>query len=126
MNEFKIVLVGQPNAGKSTLFNVLSDIKAATANFSGTSVKIIQSTIQLGGNVFQLLDLPGTYSLNAVDDAEKITQQYLLNEKIDMIINVVDSTLLARSLELTCELLELGLPMAIALNMQDEAEKRGL
>ena len=126
MTHFKIVLVGQPNAGKSTLFNVLSDIKAAASNFAGTSVKITQSAIQLEGRVFQLLDLPGTYSLNAQDDAEKITQEYLLNEKVDLIINVVDSTLLARSLELTSELLELGLPLAIALNMQDEAEKRGL
>ncbi|MCJ7525592.1 MAG: ferrous iron transport protein B [Candidatus Aminicenantes bacterium] len=126
MTSFKIVLVGQPNAGKSTLFNVLSDIKAAAANFAGTSVKITQSSIQLEGRFFQLLDLPGIYSLNASDDAEKITQGYLLREKIDLIVNVVDSTLLARSLELTSELLELGLPMAIALNMQDEAEKRGL
>jgi len=126
MNSFKIVLVGQPNAGKSTLFNVLSDIKAATANFAGTSVKIIQSTIQLQGKTFQLLDLPGTYSLNAVDDAEKITQRYLLDEKIDLIVNVVDSTMLARSLELTAELLEMELPLVVALNMQDEAEKRGL
>jgi ferrous iron transport protein B len=126
MNSFKIVLVGQPNAGKSTLFNVLSDIKAATANFAGTSVKIVQSTIQLQGRVFQLLDLPGTYSLNAVDEAERITQQYLLHEKIDLIVNVVDSTLLARSLELTAELLEMELPLVVALNMQDEAEKRGL
>ena len=126
MTSYKIVLVGQPNAGKSTLFNVLSDIKAAAGNFAGTSVRITQSAIQLDGRVFQLLDLPGTYSLNAADDAERITRDYLLSEKVDLIINVVDSTLLARSLELTGELLELGLPMAIALNMQDEAEKRGL
>lgn len=126
MKSYKIVLVGQPNAGKSTLFNVLSDIKAAAGNFAGTSVQITQSAIGLEGRVFQLLDLPGTYSLNANDEAEKITQAYLLGEKIDLVINVVDSTLLARSLELTSELLELGLPMAIALNMQDEAEKRGL
>jgi ferrous iron transport protein B len=126
MKSYKVVLVGQPNAGKSTLFNVLSDIKAAAGNFAGTSVRITQSTIQLHGRFFQLLDLPGSYSLNAADDAEKITRDYLLGEKIDLVINVVDSTLLARSLELTGELLELGLPMAIALNMQDEAEKRGL
>jgi ferrous iron transport protein B len=126
MRSYKVVLVGQPNAGKSTLFNVLSDIKAAAGNFAGTSVRITQSAIQLHGLSFQLLDLPGTYSLNAADDAEKITRAYLLGEKIDLVINVVDSTLLARSLELTSELLELGLPMAIALNMQDEAEKRGL
>jgi ferrous iron transport protein B len=126
MKSFKIVLVGQPNAGKSTLFNVLSDIKAAAGNFAGTSVKITQSVIRLAGREFRLLDLPGTYSLNAADDAERISSDYLLREKVDLIINVVDSTLLARSLELTSELLELGIPMAVALNMQDEAEKRGL
>ncbi len=126
MKNYKIVLVGQPNAGKSTLFNVLSDIKAAAGNFAGTSVKITQSAIRLEGWEFQLLDLPGTYSLNAADDAERITRDYLLREPVDLIVNVVDSTLLSRSLELTGELLELGLPMAIALNMQDEAEKRGL
>ncbi len=126
MTSCKIVLVGQPNAGKSTLFNVLSDIKTATSNFAGTSVRISQSTIQLQNQTIQLLDLPGTYSLNAVDEAEKITQRYLLEEKIDLVIHVVDSTLLARSLELTAELLELELPLVIALNMQDEAEKRGL
>ncbi len=126
MPSHKIVLVGQPNAGKSTLFNVLSDIKAAAGNFAGTSVRITQSAVQLDGRAFQLLDLPGAYSLNAADDAEKITRDYLLHEPVDLVINVVDSTLLARSLELTSELLELGLPMAVALNMQDEAEKRGL
>lgn len=126
MTRNRIVLVGQPNAGKSTLFNVLSDIKAAAGNFAGTSVRITQSAIQMGGREFQLLDLPGTYSLNAADDAERITRDYLLGEPLDLIVHVVDSTLLSRSLELTVELLELGLPLVIALNMQDEAEKRGL
>jgi ferrous iron transport protein B len=126
MPGYKIVLVGQPNAGKSTLFNVLSDIKAAAGNFPGTSVRITRSTVRMEGRDFELLDLPGVYSLNAADDAEKITRDYLLGEKIDLIVNVVDSTLLSRSLELTVELLELGLPLVIALNMQDEAEKRGL
>jgi len=122
----RIVLVGQPNAGKSTLFNVLSDIKAAAGNFAGTSVRITRSGIQLQGQEFELLDLPGIYSLNAADDAERITRDFLLGEPVDLVVNVVDSTLLSRSLELSVELLELGLPLVIALNMQDEAEKRGL
>ncbi len=122
----KVVLVGQPNAGKSTLFNVLSDIKSASGNFAGTSVRLTQSTVQLDGRVFQLLDLPGCYSLNAGDDAERISRDHLLGQPVDLVINVVDSMQLARSLELTYELLELGLPMAVALNMQDEAEKHGL
>jgi ferrous iron transport protein B len=122
----RIVLVGQPNAGKSTLFNVLSDIKSAAGNFAGTSVRLVGSDVRLGGREFQLLDLPGAYSLNAADDAERVTRDFLLREPVDLLVNVVDSTQLARSLELTCELRELGLPMAVALNMQDEAEKRGL
>ncbi|HOW44446.1 MAG TPA: ferrous iron transport protein B [Candidatus Aminicenantes bacterium] len=122
----RIVLVGQPNAGKSTLFNVLSDVKSAAGNFAGTSVRLIASDVRLDGREFRLLDLPGTYSLNASDDAERVTRDFLLREPVDLLVNVVDSTQLARSLELTCELRELGLPMAVALNMEDEAEKRGL
>lgn len=121
-----IVLVGQPNAGKSTLFNVLSDSKAAAGNFAGTSVRPLRSIVRLDGRAFQLLDLPGTYSLNANDDAERVARDHLLGQPVDLVVNVVDSTMLARSLELTCELLELGLPLVVALNMQDEAEKRGL
>lgn len=122
----RIVLVGQPNAGKSTLFNVLSDLKSAAGNFAGTSVRLVASDVRLDGREFQLLDLPGTYSLNAADDAERVTRDFLLHQPVDLVLNVVDSTQLARSLELTCELRELGRPMAVALNMQDEAEKRGL
>ena len=121
-----IVLVGQPNAGKSTLFNVLSDIKISTSNFAGTTVRLNETEININGEFYRLIDLPGTYSLNPSDAAEEVTLSYLLDEPIDLIINVVDATLLARSLELTVELLELGMPMIIALNMQDEAEKHGV
>lgn len=121
-----IALIGQPNAGKSTLFNVLSDIKTATSNFAGTSVKIMESKINIYGDTLRLIDLPGTYSLNYMDNAEKVTFDYLFNEKIDLIINVVDAGLLSRSLELTQELIETGIPMIVALNMMDEAEQKGL
>jgi len=121
-----IVLVGQPNAGKSTLFNVLSDIKISTSNFAGTTVSLHETDININGEIYHLIDLPGIYSLNPSDAAEELTLNYLLNKQVDLIINVVDATLLARSLELTVELVELGLPMVIALNMQDEAEKHGV
>jgi ferrous iron transport protein B len=122
----KIVLIGQPNAGKSTLFNVFSDIKSASSNFSGTSVEIMSSRIAIGGKEYLMVDLPGIYSLNPLDDAEKVTYQYLLHNDIELIVNVMDSTLLARSLELTVELMEFGIPMVIVLNMWDETTRKGL
>jgi len=121
-----IALIGQPNAGKSTLYNVLSDIKTSTSNFAGTSVRISESKINIYGDTFNLIDLPGTYSLNHSDNAEKVTFDYVLSNKCDLIINVVDAGLLARSLELTQELIETGIPMVIALNMMDEAQSKGL
>lgn len=122
----RIALVGQPNSGKSTLFNVLSDLKTSTSNFPGTTVAHKSSLINVNFNTYELIDLPGTYSINPVDKAEELTVDFIINEKIDLIINVVDSTLLARSIELTIELLELGIPTIIALNLQDEADRYGV
>jgi ferrous iron transport protein B len=121
-----VALVGQPNSGKSTLFNALSDVKVSTANFAGTTVEYKETIINLFGEDIHIIDLPGIYTLNATEPAEYVTLNYLLNNKIDLIINVVDSTLITRSLELTIELSELGIPMIIALNMSDEAKKKGL
>jgi ferrous iron transport protein B len=126
MKKAEIVLVGQPNAGKSTIFNVLSDIKTATSNFSGTSVEKAETDVNIEGRTFHIVDLPGAYSLNPGDEAEKVTFSYLTLKEIDLVINVVDATQLARGLELTVELIEFGLPMVIALNMWDEAERKGL
>ncbi len=122
----EIALLGQPNAGKSTVFNVLSDIKTSVSNFSGTSVDIAHSLIDIHGQTFHIVDLPGVYSLNPGDEAEKVTFEYLANEHIDLIIDVVDASMLSRSLELTVELMEFGTPMVIALNMWDEAERKGI
>lgn len=121
-----IAIIGQPNAGKSTLFNVLSDIKVETSNFAGTSVKIVECLVNLFGETIKLVDLPGLYSLNPSDAAEQVTIDYLKSGAVDLIINVVDSTLLARSLELSYEISEFGLPSIIALNMIDEARAKGL
>lgn len=121
-----IVILGQPNAGKSTLFNVLSDIKISTSNFSGTSVDVAECTISVLGEDYKIVDLPGSYSLNPSDKAEEVTVNYILKEEVDLIINVVDATLLARNLELTFEILELGIPFVVALNMHEEAKDKGL
>ena len=122
----KAVLVGQPNCGKSTIFNYLSGYKAIVSNFPGTTVKYTASKLFINGYTCECIDLPGTYSLISMDAAEIEARKYLLRETVDVIINVMDASLLGRSLELTLELLELNKPMVIALNMVDEAERKGI
>lgn len=122
----KVVLIGQPNSGKSTIFNFLAGFKVRTGNFPGVTVKYYESEIVYRGDKITLVDLPGIYSLYAMDPAEEVARDYLLKENIDVIVNVVDASVLSRSLEFTIELMELGKPMILCLNMMDEAEKKGL
>lgn len=119
---YKAVLIGQPNSGKSTLFKVLSDIKVVS---SGPTVEVNSTDVNLYGDTLRLIDLPGLFSLNYIHPAEEITVKFLLHQKIDLIINVVDASMLTRSLELTIELLELGIPMIVALNLEDIANSQG-
>jgi len=122
----RIALVGQPNCGKSTLFNQVAGYKALTANFPGTTVTYTASRVSIKRQVVELVDLPGTYSLVGANPAESVAQDYLLNHGVDVIINVVDASLLERSLDLTLELLELGVPLILGLNMMDEARRKGV
>ncbi len=122
----RIVLVGQPNSGKSTLFNALVGLRAVASNFPGTTVEILRGRTVLSGKPVEIVDLPGIYSLSAQDPAEQVARDFLLTEKIDVIVNVIDASLLSRSLTLTLELAELGLPMVVVLNMADEAEHKGI
>ncbi len=121
-----IALIGQPNCGKSTLFNSVAGYKSVTSNLPGTTVKYTESRIRLNGNIFHLVDFPGTYSLSSTNEAESEVGRFLLTGKIDLIINVIDASQLGRSLPLTLELMELNLPMIIALNMMDEAGRKGI
>jgi ferrous iron transport protein B len=121
-----IIFVGQPNCGKSTLFNAIAGLKAKTSNFPGTTVQHTHSEVNIEGEVVNIIDLPGTYSLNPSDPAEKVALTHLFLEKPDLIINVVDASVLGRSLELTLELIELEYPMIVALNMVDLAERKGV
>ena len=122
----KIALMGQPNSGKSTVFNDVAGYKAITSNFPGKTVKYTLTKFNLLGQTIELVDLPGTYSLTSFDLAELEARKYLLKGNVDVVINVIDASLLSRSLELTLQLLELKLPMVICLNMIDEAERKGI
>ncbi|NLP12585.1 ferrous iron transport protein B [bacterium] len=122
----RLVLIGQPNCGKSTLFNQVAGHRSIAANFAGATVSSTSSLVQIGDQTIELIDLPGLYSLTAIDSATEAAKQFLLFEKIDLVINVVDASLLCRSLELTLQMAELGLPMVLCLNMIDEAQRKGV
>ena len=122
----KIALIGQPNCGKSTLFNQVAGYKAETGNFTGTTVKFTESKVRVAGNVIEIVDLPGAYTLEAASPAEREAASYLRSKEVDVIINVVDASRLALGLELTLELLSLDKPVIVALNMMDEADRLGL
>ena len=122
----KIALIGQPNCGKSTIFNYFSGYKAAVSNFPGTTVKYTVSQVVFEGEKITCVDLPGVYSLTSTDQAELESRNYLLSGQADVIINVIDASLLGRSLELTLELMSLERPLVVALNMMDEAARKGI
>ena len=122
----KIALIGQPNCGKSTIFNYFSGYKAMVSNFPGTTVKYTVSKVVFQGEEITCVDLPGVYSLTSTDQAELNSRNYLLSGQADVIINVIDASLLGRSLELTLELMSLERPLVVALNMMDEAARKGI
>ena len=109
----RIALVGQPNCGKSTIFNHVAGYKAITSNFPGKTVKYSISKMTFQGMTSEIVDLPGSYSMTSFDLAELEARKYLLREEIDVVINVIDASLLGRGLELTLQLLELSLPLSL-------------
>ena len=122
----RFLLAGQPNSGKSTIFNAIAGYRSATANFPGSSVSYTLSRALIHGHEVDVVDLPGMYSLTSVSPEAGEAVRYVAEEDWDLIINVVDASRLERSLELTLQLLQLERPMVIALNMMDEAERHGM
>lgn len=122
----KIILVGNPNVGKSVIFNVLTKSYVTVSNYPGTTVDISKGTVKLGDKEFIILDTPGVNSLVAHSEDEKVTKEILSESDIAVAVQVADSKNLKRSLLLTLELLELGIPLMLNLNMSDEARERGI
>ncbi len=122
----RIALLGQPNSGKSTIFNSVAGYKSVTSNFPGKTVEYTKTRVNFRGTYFELVDLPGTYSLTSFDLAELEARNYILSGEVDVVVNVVDASLLSRGLELTLQLLELEIPSILVLNMIDDAKRKGI
>lgn len=122
----KFVLAGQPNSGKSTIFNAVAGYRSATANIPGSSVSYTMSRAIVLQREVSIVDLPGIYSLTAAEESGNEATRYLIDNDYSVIINVVDATRLGRSLEMTLQLMELGRPMVVALNLMDEAGIKGI
>ena len=121
----RVALVGNPNCGKTSLFNIASGSHEHVGNYSGVTVDAKEGTFEYGGYHFQLVDLPGTYSLSAYSPEELYVRRNLIEEIPDVVVNVVDASNLQRNLYLTTQLIDMNLRVVMALNMYDELQARG-
>ena len=123
----RIAFAGNPNSGKTTMYNALTGSNEKVGNWAGVTVDKKESTIKKafsGGQELIAVDLPGAYSMSPFTSEESVTSEYVRNENVDVIINIVDATNLSRSLFFTTQLMELGIPMVIALNKSDLTKKK--
>ena len=124
----KLALIGNPNCGKTTLFNALTGANQKVGNWPGVTVEKKFGNFQLGDHNIELVDLPGIYSLEQASQGvdEQIAQNYLKQHDVDLVINIIDATNLERSLVLTQQIVELGRPLIVVLNMLDVAQQQGI
>ncbi len=122
----RLMIVGTPNVGKSVLFGRLTGRYVTVSNYPGTTVELSRGKAWIGGTLFEVVDTPGMYSLRPHSEEERVGRSLLLREPADIVLHVLDARNLERMLVFTMELIESGLPVAVAINMLDEAEKIGL
>jgi Fe2+ transport system protein B len=130
MTNFSIAVVGNPNCGKTTLFNALTGSRQHVGNWPGVTVERKVGEYHHNAIKIELVDLPGTYSLEVTDDSvsldEKIARDYAVSNESDLIINIIDASNIERNLYLTTQLLEMKVPMMVVLNMMDTAKNSGI
>lgn len=122
----KLALVGNPNTGKSVMFNNLTGSYATVSNYPGTTVEVTRSRGEFEGIPFEVVDTPGMYSLFSLTEDERVARSILLNERPDVVLQLVDAKNLERMLLMTFQLIEAGLPLVVVLNLLDEAEAAGI
>ena len=123
---FRVALAGNPNCGKTSIFNDLTGTRQHVGNYPGVTVESKSGTFEIGDLEIELIDLPGVYSLSSGSPEEEVVFNELTKPGIDLILNVVDSSIPRRSLYLTTQLAELHIPMILAFNMSDDARRKGM
>jgi len=122
----RVALVGNPNVGKSVLFNALTGSYVTVSNYPGTSVEVSRGNAVINGQTWQVIDTPGMYAVHTITEEERVAREILLNEKPDVVLHVLDARNLERMLAMTIQLIEAGLPVVLVVNIMDEAERMGL
>lgn len=121
-----IALIGSPNVGKSLLFNVLTGAYTNVSNYPGTTVEVSRNNTVIAGKTITIIDTPGMYSLTPMTEEERFSRKLLFQESLDLAVHVIDAKNLGRMLPLTFQLIETQIPIILAVNMIDEAEKLGI
>lgn len=121
-----VAFIGNPNCGKTTLFNAYTGAHLKVANWPGVTVEKKEGAMSFHNETYKLVDLPGIYSLTSYTMEEQVSRQYILNDEVDIVVDVADASSLERNLYLALQLIELGKPMVLALNMMDIVEERGM
>nr|HID59992.1 ferrous iron transport protein B [Desulfobacterales bacterium] len=121
-----VVLAGNPNSGKSTIFNNLTGARQHVGNYPGVTVEKKEGLCKYGDVEINLVDLPGTYSLTAYSIEEVVARNFIIDERPDVVVDIVDASNLERNMYLTTQFIELGIPLVLAFNMSDQAKKRGI
>lgn len=122
----RVALVGNPNVGKSVLFNALTGAYVTVSNYPGTSVEVSRGNAQIEGEQWEVIDTPGMYSILTITEEERVAREILLHESPDVVLHVLDARNLERMLTMTIQLIEAGLPVVLVVNILDEAERMGL
>ncbi len=121
-----VALVGSPNVGKSSIFNLLTGTYVTVSNYPGTTVEVAKGNRIIAGESVTFLDTPGMYSLVPITEEESVARDLITNNKVDLVIHVVDAKHLSRMLNLTFQLIETQLPVLLVVNMIDEATRLGI